>query len=439
MSLGLRMRQLRQMRGLTQQQLGGGKLSKSFVSLVERDRTKPSVETLVFFAHRLGTSVDALLGQEGHLPEIAADSLLAISRDAIKDRDYAAASRVLDAVMYLTEKFRLDESAREAQLQVAEVAIEQQDYARASSTLATTQDVCEREKDYWRLGRVLMLRGLLRMHSWEYPQAAELLESALASLRRARAGRDPARVQALTYLGTSLTHMGRLESALRRYQEAAEAEVTRHDPILRGRALWGLGWTSRKIGRMDDARKYLAQARGAFESAEELTDLMRVLYNLGQLDHEQGRPQEALRHFHHALRVMERLQRPTDRARVLIEIGRVHLTLGEPDDAVHFISQALDETQRTGDPIAAAEAQVVLSRIRLTRGEVKPAVEGVHQAVAVFRERGLQGKAVEVAREFGLALKERGAHADAAEFLAMVAENAVVTAPAAPPQLRTRT
>src|SRR5205809_2164001 len=94
MSLGLRIRQLRQSRGLTQQQLGSPDLSKSFISLVERDRTRPSVATLAFLARRLGTSVDALLGQEGHMPETAAASLLALSDDATRKRDVATAAKL---------------------------------------------------------------------------------------------------------------------------------------------------------------------------------------------------------------------------------------------------------------------------------------------------------------------------------------------------------
>jgi len=188
---------------------------------------------------------------------------------------------------------------------------------------------------------------------------------------------------------------------------------------------------------LDEARTSLLHARESFEAAEELEDLLRVLQNIGQLDHEEGRPREALRHFHHALRVMERLQRPLDRAAILTEIGRAHLTLGELEDAEQFAAQALDETQRTGDPVEAAEAQVVLGRVRLARGEVKPAVEGVRRALSTFRERGLAGREMQVAREFGLALKERGAHPEASEFLALVAESAVV-GPAAAASSRVR-
>jgi len=437
MSLGLRIRQLRQSRGLTQQQLGSPDLSKSFISLVERDRTRPSVATLAFLARRLGTSVDALLGQEGHMPETAAASLLALSDDATRKRDVATAAKLLDAAEFLGEKFALEETKREAALQRAQVAFEQQAFEDAWARLAASKDDAESARDHWRQGRALVLMGRIKIRARDYREAADLLERALAVLRTARASRDPVRAHALIFLGTSLVWLNRLEDALRRYREAAASDVAKRDPAVRGRAEWGIGWVQRKLGRLDEARTSLLHARESFEAAEELEDLLRVLQNIGQLDHEEGRPREALRHFHHALRVMERLQRPLDRAAILTEIGRAHLTLGELEDAEQFAAQALEETQRTGDPVEAAEAQVVLGRVRLARGEVKPAVEGVRRALSTFRERGLAGREMQVAREFGLALKERGAHPEASEFLALVAESAVV-APAAAASSRVR-
>ncbi len=429
MSLGSRIRQLRQSRGLTQQQLGGGKLSKSFISLVERERTRPSVDTLVLFARRLGTSVDALLGQDGHIPDLAAESLLTLSRQAVLQRDYPTAAKLLEAITFMAGKYGLAEAAREIQLQTAEMAIEQGDFGHASATLASVLAVCEREKDYWRLGRTLFLQGRQMLRQREYAKAVPLYEKALAVLRSARAGRDPIRIHTLIELGTALGSLDKPEPALRRYQEAVQSQAAKNDPILAGRAVWGLGWMNRKMGSLDQAREFLVKAKDLFESAEELTDLMRVLHNLGQVEYEQGLPKEALHHFHHALRVMERLQRPLDRAKILTEIGRVHFTLGELAEADHFVGEALAETQRTGDVVEAAEAQIVLSHVRLARGEVAGAVDGVRRAMTTFRERGMNGKALRMAREFGLALRKRGAYAESAEFLALVAESTLIAPP----------
>src|SRR5438552_8536936 len=224
MSLGRRIQQLRQSRGLTQQQLGSPDLSKSFISLVERDRTRPSVATLAFLARRLGTSVDALLGQEGHMPETAAASLLALSDDATRKRDVATAAKLLDAAEFLGEKFALEETKREAALQKAQVAFEQQAFEDAWARLAASKDDAESARDHWRQGRALVLMGRIKIRARDYREAADLLERALAVLRTARASRDPVRAHALIFLGTSLVWLNRLEDALRRYREAAASD-----------------------------------------------------------------------------------------------------------------------------------------------------------------------------------------------------------------------
>ena len=59
--LGQRIRSRRKELGLTQSQLGGEELTKGFISLIERGRTKPSIETLILLAGRLQRSVGYFL------------------------------------------------------------------------------------------------------------------------------------------------------------------------------------------------------------------------------------------------------------------------------------------------------------------------------------------------------------------------------------------
>ncbi|BAS26335.1 helix-turn-helix domain-containing protein [Limnochorda pilosa] len=61
MSLGSRVRKTRQLRGLTQKELAGNRLSKSMISQIENDRVAPSLDTLEYLAERLGMPVAALL------------------------------------------------------------------------------------------------------------------------------------------------------------------------------------------------------------------------------------------------------------------------------------------------------------------------------------------------------------------------------------------
>jgi len=436
MSLGQRIRQLRQSRGLTQAELGGAELSKSFISLLEKDRAQPSLDTLQLLARRLGTSIDGLLGQQHHLPELVSAGLLSLSRDAIRGGDFERAGTLLAAAEYVASRYGVEEARREGLLQSAELALERRRFDEALRALEQAQEACARARDLWRQGRCLLLRGMVKVRQREIPAAIPLLLDALAALRRARAGRDPARVEALITLGTALGYRGDYAGAIRRFEEAASAQVTRHDPVLRGKALWGLGLAHRKAGNLEAAGRHLREARDAFEAAEELRDLMRVLQNLGQLLFEQGQSREALRHLHQALRVMERLREPVNRAAVLTEIARVHLALGDLEQAEHFTRQALEGAQAAGDPVEVAEATALQARIARARGDAAAAMRLYREALAAFQARQLAPQVAEVARELGLLLRERGAHAQAAGYLAMSLEAAregEARAPAARP------
>src|ERR671936_3221918 len=61
--LGERLRQLRVAAGMTQTDLAGDRFSKEYVSQIERGKTRPTRETIAWFAQRLG--VDAAFLERG--------------------------------------------------------------------------------------------------------------------------------------------------------------------------------------------------------------------------------------------------------------------------------------------------------------------------------------------------------------------------------------
>ena len=419
MSLGQRIRQLRQTRGLTQSQLGGDDLSKSFISLLEKDHAQPSLETIVLLARRLGTSVDALLGQSDHLPEMVGEGLLTLAREAARVGDRQSSTRLMDAARFLAGRFGVREVAREVALQEAGIALDERRFEDAWRLADEVRAGSETARDFWRTGRALVLMAWVRIRTRTVPAARPLLEDALAALRLARAGRDPARVDALIALGTTLGYLGDYAGAIRRFEEAARSDVAQHTLSFRGRALWGIGLAHRKLGQHAIAGEYLMQAKDAFEAAEDLKDLSIVLKNLGDLRLQQGLPRDALRHFHHALRVADRLGLRVVHASTLTEIARAHLLLGDSDEAAVFAGRALAEAHEAGDPVEVAEAQVILARVVASRGEPQAAVRLYKDALAAFQTRNMRGKVADVAKELGLLLRERGAHSQAAEYLAM--------------------
>jgi tetratricopeptide (TPR) repeat protein len=422
-SLGHRIRQLRQARGLTQSQLGQPELSKSFISLLEKDRTQPSLDTLLLISQRLGTSVDALLAQKGNIPAAVCEGLLALSREAVEARRHDEAQRYLETIDFLATKHGLTDAISEMMLQQAQIALDQRAFDIALTKADSAYHAAEARSDEWRAGRSILTMGYISLRQREFPAAQAFFERALLKLRRAKAGRDPARIEALIGLGTTLTRMGRYANAIRRYGEAVRSDVAQHNPKLRGQALWGIGWAERKVGNLDVAKEFLLQAKDAFEQAEDLSDLMRVLHNIGQVLHEQGRSREALKHLHHAMRVADRMKSAANIASMQTEIGRVNVSLGNLEDAEHFAKSGLRGAIAVDDQVEVAEAKVVLAEIRVRRNDIVGAIELMKDAVSVFRERKMTGKVAVVARELGLMLRSRGAHAQASEYLVLSLEH----------------
>lgn len=402
--LGQRIRQVRQSKGLTQADLADGAVSKGYISLIEKGLVKPSVATLGVIASRLGTSVDSLLGADRPPAETATTALLVLADAAIRKRDFDRADRLLSAVRYIAQTYGVDEGRREALLLMATIEIELRRFEEALWTIQRARTLAEEAGDLWRLGRALSLEGRVRVRQRRFEEASRVLVEALETLRRAKAGRDPARIETLITLGTARFYMGDMRGARRRYREAARSYVARHNLVLRGRAWWGLGLVFRKQKQFRAAEEALLEARKAFEAAEELRDLVRVLQGIAQVLYELDRASEALDHLHHALRVMERLGMPADKATVLTEIGRIHATLKHFDEAERFANLALTEARRVGDPVEEAEANVVLARVALARGYQAEGRTLLRQALDTFREHNMMVRAEQVGLELSHAL-----------------------------------
>jgi HTH-type transcriptional regulator, quorum sensing regulator NprR len=422
MALGDRIRQVRQNRGLTQEQLAGRDFSKSFISLLERGVAKPSVDTLVILARRLGSSVDSLLGSEGHIPDHAAMNLLALSAQAMQQRRLDLTNGLLGAARFIAESYGLEEPLCEVLLQELQLAHERLDYELASKKTTEALRQCEAARDRWRVGRALVLQGRLQLVRRELHEAVRSFEKALEAFRQAKASRDPTRTEALVFLGTTLTYLGKHDLALKRYAEAADAQATRHDPILRGRALWGLGLSHRHLGNLDVATRRLNEAKDAFAIIEEMPDLAGVLHNIGQVAYEQRRYDEALRYLTQAHRIAERLNLRIMYAATLTEIARTHLATSNLEDAGVIAQQAIAAALNAPDAMEGAEARTVLATVCAKQGRPEKAKELMAEALATFRVHGAHARIAQAARDVGEAFLRHGAKTEAADQLVIALE-----------------
>jgi tetratricopeptide (TPR) repeat protein len=408
--------------GLTQQALASPDLSKSFISLLESGRSHPSVETVVALAHRVNSSVGALLLPPDHLRLETALNLLQLAGQM----DVAAAGtdavKLVDAAEALLPDMPPEMRARASLLRgrTAASADRLDDairWAEEAQTLARKHRLATLH------GMALALGGEIEVRRRAFNAALPLLEEATVLLQRTKAARTEESVRALISLGATRTHLGHVERAQRAYRRALELATRLRLHALRGKSLVGLGLVAWARRQLDAAADFLTQAHDAFALVEDLAERGRVLSNLGLVRREQGRLEDALAALEQALRVQERLDTTRDRTATLDEIALVYLASERHADASRAARRAIKEAQASGDQAREASCQVTLARVLRAQGRRGEAIEILRGAVSTLTLLGLAHRATTAAGELGLLLRETGADAEAARYLSMALQS----------------
>src|SRR5438128_9773150 len=96
--LGERLRQLRVSAGMTQTELAGERFSKEYVSQIERGKTRPTRETIVWLADRLGVDAGFLANGVSADERGRADAALARAEALLEGRRNAEAIDEFDRI-----------------------------------------------------------------------------------------------------------------------------------------------------------------------------------------------------------------------------------------------------------------------------------------------------------------------------------------------------
>ena len=233
MTLGEKLRQLRQQRGLTQAEVAGEAITRNMLSLLEHDQAAASVKTLRYLSQRLGVPLSALMEEEsqeemsleaartcflagddegclvaleGSALPLGEEAKLLSCRSSLRLGWKALAAGRLDEAHTAWEQGR----AMAAQAQYAGQA-EQEEAARLALRLSLEQDRDDEALEAWEATLAPGERQRQRLLA-RYFLREERLREAAQALRRSQ-GAD-GEWQMLT---------GLLEAARGRHREAAES------------------------------------------------------------------------------------------------------------------------------------------------------------------------------------------------------------------------
>jgi HTH-type transcriptional regulator, quorum sensing regulator NprR len=417
-SLGKRIRERRKELGFTQQQLGGKELTKGFISLVEKDRARPSVETLVLLAERLQRPVSYFLDQGNPMSVKAAQAALSVAWVAVKQGDYTRAAEAFQEALNLAKGHRSQDIEAESHIGLgfALASLRQLDLARQNVERGSR--LAESIKAHQLLVQASNVLGLIEYYGRNFRGAREHF---LDGFRRFQEIDHPDKGLGgilLYNLGNTYAELGEHAEAARWYQKALTLLEPTEDLHRLGVVYLQLGVTHRERGEYDSALSHLTRAEHLFGVLQDTRLLGWAHTSIGITFLARGEVDKAVAHLEESLRIKERIGDDAGRGRSLTELGRA-LTARR---AFPKAEKALEEADRLArkfkDVTEAGRIQLARAHLQAAMGQVSGAVRSYKQAIASFESLGMRTDVAHACNALGDLLMQHKRPSDAAPYLA---------------------
>jgi DNA-binding SARP family transcriptional activator/Tfp pilus assembly protein PilF len=272
--------------------------------------------------------------------------------------------------------------------QTAEEALNWYDGERANIVAATRQAEQAGLHDVaWRLPTGLF-PVFSRRDNWADVIATHRVAVSSAVVAQSRPGEGWAR----NNLGFALARLRDPEA----FDHLNQALAIRHeldDPSGTAQTALSLGEAYFKLKGPAEAIEPYQVALAAVRDVGNQSLITAALNNLGEVYLELGRLDEAMDCFQ---QTRDDSASPYGPAFALHNLGRIYVELGRPQEAIASLRQALSLHERTGDMNGKATTYGYLGRAYRAAGEFASARQSWMAALAIFRQVGREGDAIEV-------------------------------------------
>ena len=417
-TLGARVRGLRRAHGLTQSELAADRVSKEYVSQIERGATQPTGETLEWLAERLGTDRAYLeLG-------VSAAELAALEARVAEGEQLVEAHRYNEALLAF-QRVRADgaaEASRELAHRTARgeawAYLRNGDVERAIASLEEAAGLTL-SAGFTDLDRaeVVFMVGVARYTESRIADAIVLLDEALELAERSELPSDRLRSDILHWRSRCHRRNRDWFAAQEDSERALELAEACADPRRTADALFQASLVAQRQGRWVLSRTYAERSRALFAELGDRATVARLLNNIAGLDHLLGDSTRATALLGEAFEIFVDLHLEIDAGYVCSSLASVHLDSGEPERAAAEARQALallggraDHAQEIG------MAQVTLGRALVAQGRVEEAEPWILVAGETFEGAHSLGHRSHAWMAEGDVQSRRGNDAEAADL-----------------------
>jgi tetratricopeptide (TPR) repeat protein len=417
-SLGERIRARRRELGLTQADLAGTRLSKGFISLIEKGRARPSIATLRLLARRLQKPIGYFVEGDTSLSRKALHARLASGWIALKRGEFTQAAEIFAEARSAARQHKDVRAEADGYIGLASALAGLRQFDAAQRNVERGRELAEATQSEHQLARVAQVLGLIEYYRGNLPGARAQFLEGYERVRKAPLPDLSLAGSMQLNLGNTYRESGDHVEAVKWYREALRTLEPTHDLPRVGLVHVQLGVAQRQRGDYDAALEHFARAEHIFELLEDLNLLAQARNSMGILLLEQGEVDEALAHLTTSLSMKERVGDDSARARTLTELARALAAKGRYEDADRTLAEAERLARRLEDATELARIQLARARIHRTRTQTAEAVRHYEAAIAAFERHDMRADLARACNELGELLMQQRRPSEAAPYLA---------------------
>ncbi|HWI64835.1 MAG TPA: tetratricopeptide repeat protein [Symbiobacteriaceae bacterium] len=342
--IGEKIRKARLDLGLSQQQLAGPDMNRSFISLIETGRCSPSQDTLRVIATRLGKD-PAYFGEDDR-PDDRVDVAAALLASAQQDLNPSGDEGVARAHQKLVNALRnlagLGRDGLEAELRSLLMTClrRQGKHTEAIREGEKAVELFKATGDPRGTATTYLALGAIAFHLQDNFRSRRYAEQAVLYSRGLKRAQD-VQLEALVNLGSVNFRLGNYPEAVESYRAAWNLSGTVNQPEQQGAIAMGLGWALFRSGRLDAGMQWTMKAMDLLQ-AERSPDYYLALHNLGVIESARENWEKAYLIFQECLKVYVAQNRVTKQAAVLEDVARYWMHKGELQIAESALWDAID-------------------------------------------------------------------------------------------------
>jgi len=404
---------------LTLAQVAGGKLTRTAIHLIEKGRTRPSMETLQLIARQTRKPIDFFLTAES-------SSVLTERQAQLRELERLTAVRQLEAVIQmgtsLLEQPWGAEDAAVIHFSVGEAYCRVVRPAEALEHLLVAREQFERSGDEWMAVEALdwesSARSLL-----DDPDALPLANQALERCRQLDPKATQIEARILGHIAGMYLVAHSYVPATRYYEAAAAVASGVKDLLQLAKMHHGLGVAYQRLQRPVTARQHYDKALTLYSIESDLSAVYRVEIDLGDLLLQQGQLDAAEQHLLKALAGSTDLN--MDRrghGYILANLGDVHLRRGELSKAEAYLHQALELAEAIPERIVIANSRILLGKLSERQGNEALADTQFETALRILEEIGMPDRLRDAHMEYAEVLDARDDSVSGARHWKLAAE-----------------